>query len=104
MGSNPTLSARISKKPLEIGAFLLSQDLLPAQLPIHLQRSILGDQLPNPTLQLGLYPQCAASDADGARNRPALISLDGAQMHRSAVLAARDFHQVLNVGHANRSG
>lgn len=30
--------------------------------------------------------------------------LDGAQIHRRAVLAAEDVHQVLNDGHANRSG
>lgn len=36
MAEAATLSAIIFEKPLEIGAFSLSQILLPARLPIHL--------------------------------------------------------------------
>lgn len=56
MGSNPTLSASLCKKLLEIGAFSFLQPSLPARLPIHLQRSILCDLLPNPALHLGGQP------------------------------------------------
>ncbi|WP_414488514.1 hypothetical protein, partial [Stenotrophomonas maltophilia] len=71
--SNPTLSASCLKEPLETGAFLFLQPSLPARLPVHLQRSILHDLLPNPALRLGLYPEYAASDADRA---PEAASLD----------------------------
>lgn len=72
MAEAATLSASLCRKLLAIGAFSFLQPSLPARLPIHLQRSILRDLLPNPALHLGLYPECAATDADRAREAASL--------------------------------
>lgn len=66
-GAAGTLSGSLCENLLEIWGFSLLRPSLPARLPIHLQRSILRDLLPNPALHFGLYPECAPTDADRAR-------------------------------------